>query len=275
MQDVSLQQVNNGTCIGVDVPCVIIDNDECYYRTSKRSPINAPVCVCIHGSGADGVVWSYQVSRLSRHFRIIAPDLPGHGRSGGTARESVEQYAAWLDRFVAAMDIPSFFIMGHSFGGAVAQQYARQHAGRVTGLVLVGTGTGFRLSRTYRSLHEQGMSPDEIIAAGGALPAALRKGYELLVQQSGGVLHEDLIAAGKFDSTSWISSLEVPCLVVWGSNDVITPRELPESLARGLPQSSFRIIQGAGHVVMIDARDAFNEAVKTFIDDVEANDRHT
>ena len=65
---------------------------------------------------------------------------------------------------------------------------------------------------------------------------------------------------------TWVGSLKVPALVIWGSRDEITPREFPEELAGKLPEGRLHIINGAGHVVMIDARDEFNRAVADFIE---------
>jgi 3-oxoadipate enol-lactonase len=83
-------------------------------------------------------------------------------------------------------------------------------------------------------------------------------------------LHADLFAAAQFDSSDWIGSLRVPALVIWGSRDEITPRELPEELAGKLPEGRLHIISGAGHVVMIDARNEFNRAVADFIGQTSA-----
>jgi 3-oxoadipate enol-lactonase len=102
------------------------------------------------------------------------------------------------------------------------------------------------------------------------LPESFKKGYELLLGQSSTALHADLFAAARFDSSAWVESLRVPALVIWGSRDKITPRELPEELARKLPVARFHIIQGAGHVVMVDARNEFNRTVADFIEHTSA-----
>ena len=137
------------------MPSVRVNNNSCYYAISKRAPEHGPVVVCLHGSGADGIVWSYQLSRLSSRYRVIVPDLPGHGRSEGQPLDSPDAYAVWLEDFCRALNLASFFIMGHSFGGAIAQEYARRHPNKIRGLVLVGTGMRFVLSRTYREFCEQ------------------------------------------------------------------------------------------------------------------------
>jgi pimeloyl-ACP methyl ester carboxylesterase len=245
------------------MPITTVDNCAAHYRISKRASADSPAAICLHGSGADSIVWSYQVSRLSKQFRIIAPDLPGHGQSEGTALESAEAYARWVDRFTAALSFNSFFLMGHSFGGAIVQEYARLYPEKLKGIILVATGTGFKLSQSYRELHARGIDVKNL--GGSDIPQPIRQGYEMLKKVSGPALHADLLAAGAFDSTTWISSINVPALVVWGSADYITPRELPEALAAGLPNATFQVIANAGHVLMVEAVETFNAAVAEFM----------
>jgi pimeloyl-ACP methyl ester carboxylesterase len=253
------------------MPIVAIENNPYYYKVSKRGLNKEHAAVCLHGSGAEGIVWGYQLSRLSRYFKIIVPDLPGHGKSGGPALGSAAEYAGWLERFIAELGLSCFFLLGHSFGGAIVQEFARAYPDKLKGLVLVGTGTSFKLSKMYRKLHEQGIdfSADRLCSKatrGMVLPEPFKKGYEMLRKNSSRTLHADLLAAAQFDSSPWISSVKLPTLVVWGNNDMITPRKLPQDLAGCLPAGEFRIIQDAGHVVMLDARDEFNEAIKGFME---------
>jgi len=245
------------------MPTTTIDICTAHYRMSKRASIDSPAAICLHGSGADSIVWSYQVSRLSKQYRIIAPDLPGHGQSGGAALDSAETYARWVDRFALALQLDSFFLMGHSFGGAIVLEYARLYPEKLKGIILIATGTGFKLSQAYRELHAGGVDVESLDST--AIPESIRQGYEMLKKVSGPLLHADLLAAGAFDSTPWIASIKIPSLVLWGSTDFITPRELPEGLARMLPNASFQVIEGSGHVLMIEAVKTFNAAVSEFM----------
>jgi pimeloyl-ACP methyl ester carboxylesterase len=246
---------------------VVIGNESFHYRTSKRAPAEGYPAVCIHGSGAHSIVWSYQVSRLSKQYKIIAPDLPGHGESEGIPLSSAEEYAYWLDCFTEQLGLSSFFLLGHSFGGAIAQEYAHAYPQKVKGLILISTGTGFKLSSTYSQLHKQGVDIDRLAGA-SELPQAFIKGYKFLESVGGATLHADLLAAGQFDSSSWITSIKTPSLIIWGSSDIITPQELPENLSRKLPMSKFHIIARAGHVVMVEAPDDFNAVVKEFMNNI-------
>ncbi len=250
---------------------VIIDGTEYHYRISKRAPENGPVAVCVHGSGGDGVVWSYQLSRLSREYRVILPDLPAHGQSGGSLSYHVEGYSAWLDRFADALGLESFILMGHSLGGGIVQHYARSHPARVKGMVLIGTSSRFVLSRQYNEtlgLMEEGRetAPETLEKAGALLQNLYSSDYEALAKNGIDVLHGDIVAAGRFDSTPWLDELTMPSLVIAGSFDPIMPCERSRALADGLPDSRFLLLEGAGHTVMLDKKKEFNAAVKEFMD---------
>jgi len=236
-----------------------------HYRMPSRTPHGAPTVVCLHGSGADSIVWSAQISRLRRSFAIIAPDLPAHGSSGGQALQTAEAYAHWLHAFTEALALKCFFLMGHSFGGAIAQEYARLYPEQVAGLVLIGTGTRFRLSGTYRELFEKGLDPDDP-AVRTQVPEEFLAAYAFLKNNSSPALHADLLAAGRFDSRSWIGTVTTPALVVRGANDFVTPPDMPAELTRLLPCAELATIENAGHVVMLEARDTFNKRVSAFFE---------
>ncbi len=247
------------------MPELTINGSIIHYRAPARNPENAPVLVCLHGSGADSIVWSAQISRLRRCYAVIAPDLPGHGRSEGKALRSAEEYAHWLNAFTLALALQRFFLMGHSFGGAIAQEYARLHPGQVAGLVLIGTGTRFKFSGTYRELFEKNIDP-EAPEARRLIPQQFLRAYAFLKNNGSPALHADLLAAGRFDSRSWIGAVAAPALVMRGANDFVTPPEMPAELAAMLPEAELATIADAGHVVMLEARDAFNDRVSDFFE---------
>lgn len=257
------------------MPTVQTGNDTTHFRISNRAFAHAPAVVCIHGSGGDGIVWSYQLSRLGRHFRVLLPDLPGHGNSGGSPCSDVARYADWLDRFVAALELDDIVLMGHSMGGAVVQAYARMRPLRVRALVLVCTGCRFVLSRRYvdelerTGLSERAELPEQ---AATLLQDIYGPDYLTLARNGIGALHADILAAGRFDSRDWIAELRQPALVVCGADDRVMPPHRSAELCRGLRNSEQLTIEQAGHGLMIERRDVFTDAVKSFLDRVSGGD---
>ena len=102
------------------MPYEIINKKKCFYRLSKKPCDKKRAIIFIHGSGGEGSVWGYQLSLLSESFRLIIPDLPGHGKSEGVSFETVKEYALWLNDFAEGLGLSSFYLAGHSLGGAIA-----------------------------------------------------------------------------------------------------------------------------------------------------------
>jgi pimeloyl-ACP methyl ester carboxylesterase len=255
----------------VGVAEISIDGEQYCYRTSKRAPADGPVLLCVHGSGGDGVIWSYQLSRLSRACRVIVPDLPGHGQSGGSVCCRVEGYADWLERFVESLQLESVCLMGHSLGGAIVQEFARRHRDTVRGVVLAGTAPRFVLSRRYvqaLGLDRGGdpMGPSVMTRAADLLRTTYGEHFQALAQSGIDVLHADIVAAGRFDSRPWVSGLDMPALVIAGAADAIMPPERSRELAQVLPRAAFVVLEGAGHTMMLDCTQEFNQAVSRFME---------
>ncbi|MCX8044035.1 MAG: alpha/beta hydrolase [Desulfobacterota bacterium] len=249
------------------MPTVCLNGAIYHYRTSQRSLKQAPAVICIHGSGASSVVWSYQISRLNKYLRIIAPDLPGHGESEGHVMDSAWAYAQWLQRFVQSLGISSLYLCGHSFGGAIAQEFTRCFGNSVKGLILISTGVRFVLSRIYRMVHEQKLDPETEIAA---FSETLKRGLDFLKTVSNDTLHADLMAAGAFDSSQWIKTIQIPVMILWGDADVITPYDVVHELWEKIPRAKLEVIPNASHVAMTDAPQIVNAHIKRFVECCES-----
>jgi pimeloyl-ACP methyl ester carboxylesterase len=250
------------------VPHVTIESSRFYYRTSKvRAAAEKNLLILLHGSGGDSSVWEEQ---LRENIPVIAPDLPGHGRSDGPLRTSAQEYAAWLDSFIRALDIKIFFLAGHSLGGAIAQEFGRAFPRSAAGLILAGTGTHAIIAPEYLHMLRQNFSAAVKAScltayASGAADAVYVQGSEMLTRNGPDALYSDLQAYKAFDSRPWAATLSLPVLVLCGSDDRITPPADSEELIRLMPQALLKIIPGAGHMVMMEAPGEFNKAVKAFI----------
>jgi pimeloyl-ACP methyl ester carboxylesterase len=90
--------------------------------------------ILLHGPAANATQWMHVIPHLSGRYRVVAPDLPGHGRS-----DSADDAVAWLAALIAATCAEPPVIVGHALGGAIAARFALAHAEQVRRLVLVGT----------------------------------------------------------------------------------------------------------------------------------------
>jgi pimeloyl-ACP methyl ester carboxylesterase len=252
------------------MPFAPVDGARCYYRLAGREHSGAATVVFIHGSGGDGTVWGYQLAGLAGACRVIIPDLPAHGRSGGRRIDSVAEYSKWLQAFAETLRLSSFFLAGHSLGGAIAQQHAREMPGRVAGLVLAGAAMRFCVPREYALLLQQDFCAAAQVscdrAYAGAVPEALyRRGYDMLVRNGAQTMAADMRACSDFDSTGWAGAIETPGVVICGAGDSITPPEDSRQLARSLRSCALHTVADAGHMVMIEQAETCNRIILDFI----------
>lgn len=236
-----------------------------------------PTLVMIHGAGGSSQIWQNQVrvskapsARLSRDVNALALDLPGHGESVGEARTDIEGYAVWLGEVLReAFDEPPF-LMGHSMGGAVVQRLALSDPGLMKGIILVATGPRLKVAPMFL----QGLQEDfektveSIMSAAYGADADRRlvlEGLKLMKAAGRDVVYGDFYACDRFDVRDQIGDITLPCLIVCGSEDRLTPPSLARKLNEAIKGSRMEIIPDAGHMVMIEKFQAFNDHVLDFI----------
>ena len=247
-----------------------IDGHKSAYRISAVAGHDSPTLLCIHGSGGDTSVWASQFAGLAADCTLIAPDLPGHGKTQGKGGYTAEEYAAWLESFIEALGLHSFILMGYSMGGAIAQVCAHAYPTRVAGLILVSTAMRFVVTSEYlkvlqKDFHRAARASCDSAYAPGVAPELYHRGLEMLLSNGGETMYEDVFACTQFDSTAWVGKISVPALVISGNHDTITHPEAGRELAATLQQGSFMSFAKAGHMVMQEAADGFNAAVRQFL----------
>lgn len=105
----------------------------------KEHGPNQPLMVFLHGSGMDHSVWALQSRWFAHHgARVLAVDLPGHGRSAGPPLTDIAGLADWTARLIESMGDDQALLVGHSMGALIALETAARHPGRVAGLALLG-----------------------------------------------------------------------------------------------------------------------------------------
>jgi pimeloyl-ACP methyl ester carboxylesterase len=110
------------------------------YAGGKPFDATLPVVVFVHGAMNDHSVWTLLARWFANHgFAVLAPDLPGHGRSGGAPLSSVEALAEWLLGLLDVAGVAKASLVGHSMGSLIALEAASRAPARATHLVMVGT----------------------------------------------------------------------------------------------------------------------------------------
>lgn len=215
--------------------------------------------VFLHGYGGQALQWRYQLQKFSTANRVIAPDLRGHGRSDkprGAYRMST--LLADFESLLEVLNVERpFVLVGHSFGGAVATEFAAAHPERVEHLVLVATAGEFRLNSLYRLLLALPYSLLRLAAPFtrnwlGAPPTILKSWYE----------HN----LSTWNGWSLFRSLSVPALVIRGQQDAVFSKALYEEVARAIPDAGEVDVGASGHLVMLERQEAVNRAIGRSLD---------
>lgn len=243
-----------------------------YLETGRGRPV-----VLVHGAGGRGALWNPQLTGLSDIARVIAPDLPGHGGTGGRGSVRVAEYAEWLIRFLDAAGLDRVVLGGHSMGGAIAQTVAVAHGDRLQGLILVGTGARLRvLPRIVELLREAlpdglrlisslAYSPRTEPGAVAAVERALRETPPL-------VTLGDYLACDRFDVMAQLTHVRAPTLVIVGRDDRLTPAKYAAFLASTIAGAQLVEVAAAGHYPQLEQPAALNAAVRAFLESVPTHD---
>ncbi|HET9442039.1 MAG TPA: alpha/beta fold hydrolase [Acidimicrobiales bacterium] len=254
-----------------------------------------PVLLLVHGMAGSSTTWRAAMPALARHYRVIAPDLLGHGHSDKPRHDySLGAHATCLRDLLVAVGADRATVVGHSLGGGVAMQLAFQYPELCERMVLVSSGgLGPEVSWMLRALALPGVEllmplifPGVIRDAGNAVSRGLGRigfraphleeqwrGYVSLtdpanrqsflrtlraVVDSGGQCvsaHDRLYLAAR-----------VPTLVVWGEKDRTIPVSHAAAAHRAVPGSRLEVFDGCGHFPHVERPERFVEAVRDFVD---------
>ena len=226
-----------------------------------------PAIVFIHGAALDHSAWQWQSRHLAHHgFGVLAVDLPGHGRSPGTVRTSIEALADWVAAFIEAACAEKAHVVGHSMGSLVALDTALRHPGRVARLALLGAAVPMPVGEAFlaaarddspAAFDMQTVWGHARLSALSASPvpgtSLLLAGRSLTARSHAGVQHADLAACHAYaPPPEAVGALKAPTLVIAGKRDQMTPLKAGKALADAIPAAKFAALD-AGHSLPTEA----------------------
>jgi pimeloyl-ACP methyl ester carboxylesterase len=250
------------------MPTITINRQPIFYAGHKTAASDKTV-ILIHGAGGSHLVWPAALRRLP-HADVLALDLPGHGRSPGSGFASIDEYANLLTLFMEALKLENVVLIGHSMGGAIVQTAALRQPPPLTGLVLIGTGAKLRvapaiLDNILPNFRETAVTANRYAWGPNALPEMVARGADLLSATPPAVLHGDFVACDRFDIRADLARITLPTLVIAGSEDKMTPPKYGRYLAETIPHAQFHLLEGAGHMMMIEKPGETAAAVERFL----------
>lgn len=243
-----------------------------------------PPVVLVHGFAQSHLTWRANFDALAAHYRVLAVDLPGFGASTKVALDGLEAFGDTLLRLLDREHLDSAHVVGHSYGGLVALGLALHRPARVRSLTVLGpaglgpTVTDFReqiaLARTpaeiKAAIRRAFRDPDRFNAAIDGFVQG-----QLAYRAQPGVM--ELLAELSRCSDAWMANVEarveelkMPMLVLWGAEDGATPASQAERV-RGLPNAEVHLFPGAGHAAQVEAAEAFNAKLLSFLDAQSGN----
>ncbi len=238
--------------------------------------------VLLHGFPLNRSMWSEQVEVLRTNYRVITPDLRGHGETTvvdepATMEESAHDVAALLDE----LKIESASVAGLSMGGYVALAFCRLYPHRVSSLILADTRAGAdsddvrrgREESAQRALREcMDAIAETMIPKLLSLETLARKSeiVSRVREMINGTRPEGAAAAlrgmaVRRDQTSFLSEISIPTLILVGSADSLTPPEEAMLMHRAIRDSRMVTIERAGHLSNFEQPEAFNRALLDFL----------
>ncbi|HME47651.1 alpha/beta fold hydrolase [Mycobacterium sp.] len=263
-------------------------------RVAYRDAGEGEVLLLIHGMAGSSATWRAVMPQLSKKFRVVAPDLLGHGESAKPRGDySLGAFAVWLRDFLDELGVSQATVVGHSLGGGVAMQFLYQHPDYCKRLVLISSGgLGPDVGMMLRLLSAPGaelvlpvIAPQPVLTVGHKLRSWLAgagiqspRGAEIWSAYSSlsdrqtrqsflRTLRSVVDYRGQ--AVSALNRLqlraELPVMAIWGERDSIIPVHHAYAAHEARSDSRLEVLPGVGHFPQVEAHTAVVELLEDFI----------
>ena len=268
---------------------LVVAGHRCHLGTGgqpwQRGDSPSPPLLLIHGAANDSDAWQQVAAGLATAgCRVLVPDLPGHGRSGGSPLASIEALADWLPALLDAAGSERAVLVGHSMGSLVALEGAARHPQRCSGLALLGASAPMPVAEAllgraasapdsvYRMMTEYSLTPRFQLHGGGG-HGIWGPGVNLAIMRRSprGVLAIDLANCNDYlHGLAAAARVNCPTLLLAARRDRMTPRRNLPPLQAALRQAQVVEIADCGHALMNEKPQAVVDALLRFLPVVAA-----
>ena len=255
-------------------------NGEQVFASTGGQPFDRerPAIVFLHGAGLDHSFWEQQSQFFVDHgYSVLCPDYPGHTQSDGSALESIEDLATWINELVVTAGARSVSVVGHSQGSLVALEYGARYAEKLRSISFVASGLATpvnpALIEAARNAPETAI---EMMVGWGFSPAPnlpddqvatmLEGGRSILRRNVPDALATDLVACDSYrNGRTAAKAIKCPCQVVLGGKDRMAPPKAGQELAEHLDAPELAIVESSGHMLPVEAPERCQQLLRDFI----------
>lgn len=267
----------------------ILDLDGQRVRYRETGPDDAPTVIMLHGFTDSLHTWDAVTEAIDDRFRVLRPDLPGHGLSGPAPDGDYSNAAlvSFVGEFIDAVDAQTPIIMGNSLGGLAAWRFAAENPERVSGLVLLAPG-----GVPYNGL---GDTPVPVPAI---LRFYLSQAPEAGVRTALSAMHDDPARVSDADVTRYrdlmrqpgnadafiaraaqftlpdpaadMAKITAPTIVIWGAQDVMLPMDHADLFAANIPNATTMRLEDVGHLPQSEAPKRIADALRALAAEAES-----
>ncbi len=227
------------------------------------------VIIFIHCSGGSSNTWKNQFD-LEVNYDLIALDLPSHDNSNEFSELTLELYVDTIRHLIKSLNYDNVILCGHSLGGAITQQYYFTYPKEISGLILCSTGGRLRVAPIIlNSLKTNYQEFLDFLRAGAFYINTSRELIDNYIQETSKikaeVTYEDFKICDNFDTIDKTDSIEVPCLILVGKHDNLTPVKFSQFFLDKIKNSELNVIDDAGHMVMLEKPSEVNKSIENFV----------
>lgn len=244
---------------------------------------DGPAVVLLHAFPVNRNLWRPVAERLALRYRVVLPDLRGHGDSEpGDGPATMEKHASDLARICDDAGIGTAIFGGVSIGGYVAFEFWRRFRERVRGLILCDTRAGAdsdqACARRFLAAEQvEKNGPDRFLdeTIPRLMGESTRANRPDLVDAARDMARRMTVAgiaavqrgmAVRPDSVPTLRSISVPTLLLYGAEDEATPPAEGELIRQDVPQALLQVVPKAGHMAIFEQQDAAHEILRRFLD---------
>ena len=235
---------------------------------------NKETIIFLHGSGLSHIVWSLVEQFFSsKNYNVLSIDLPGHGNSEGPCLQTIEEIADWLEKVFVKLKLEKVILVGHSQGCLEMLEYSNKYKSRLKKLVFMGGSYKMPVNKDLIDLAEKGDSD--------AVKLMMKWCYEGSKKFIGGnpikriiqsprdiseILGVDLVACNNYvNGSNAVKTIDCPTMFVFGALDKMVNIEIGKKFANMVDNSTTHIIDGCGHMIMIEKAFEMREKVLEFL----------